>query len=205
MPWVNPKDVPCGCIPKHPLALRIGPYGDVFQWPPQDVLQTQFCQVGWFPWSVEIITLVYLWVFENTLNGLPICRFWFSKTRRSSLKSNNYHELPEIYPPLGITIWFGVSCVLLVDAILNIIHFAPTNFRFKRFFSGLGKLLTTENPLKMRKNAFYFILEVLFVLEIFTFLFGVFDYVERRLDEKAEINYSSTNIYNTHIAQYLKK
>ena len=69
----------------------------------------------------------------------------------------------------------------------------------------MGKLLTTENPLKMRKNAFYFILEVLFVLEIFTFLFGVFDYVERRLDEKAEINYSSTNIYNTHIAQYLKK
>ena len=57
----------------------------------------------------------------------------------------------------------------------------------------------------MRKNAFYFILEVLFVLEIFKFLFGVFDYVERRLDEKAEINYSSTNIYNTHIAQYLKK
>ena len=116
-----------------------------------------------------------------------------------------YQELPEIYPPLGITIWFGVSCVLLVDAMLNIIHFAPTNVRFKRSFSGLGKLLTTENRLKMMKNAFYFIEEVLFVLEIFTFLYGVFDYVEKRLDEKAEINYSSTNIYNTHIAQYLKK
>ena len=39
----------------------------------------------------------------------------------------------------------------------------------KRPLSGLTQFLTIENPLKMMKNAFHFILKVLFVLEIFIF------------------------------------
>ena len=39
------------------------------------------------------------------------------------------------------------------------------------------------------KNDFYFVLKALFVLEIFTFLFRVFDYTEKRLGKKAMINF----------------
>ena len=38
-------------------------------------------------------------------------------------------------------------------------------------FSGLRQFLLTENPLKMMKNAFYFMLTVFFVLELFRLLF----------------------------------
>ena len=40
--------------------------------------------------------------------------------------------------------------------------------KFKERFSGLRQFLTIECPLKMMKNAFYFMLKDLFVLEIFT-------------------------------------
>ena len=35
---------------------------------------------------------------------------------------------------------------------------------------GLRQYLTTESPLNLMKNIFYFMLKALFVLEIFTFL-----------------------------------
>ena len=35
---------------------------------------------------------------------------------------------------------------------------------------GLRQFLTTENPLKMMKNAFYYMLHAIFALKIFTFL-----------------------------------
>ena len=64
----------------------------------------------------------------------------------------------------------------------------------------------------MMKNAFYFMLKALFVLEIFTFLSSVFGYVGKRLHKKTMINFKiygltdwKTNIYNVHITQYLKK
>ena len=41
----------------------------------------------------------------------------------------------------------------------------------------------------LMKNAFHFMLKALFVLGIFTFLSGVFGYVEKRLDKKAMVNY----------------
>ena len=61
-----------------------------------------------------------------------------------------------------------------------------------------------ESPLKMMKNAFYFVLKVLFVLEILKFLPWLFDCVEKRLDKKAQVNskmydatgYTTSN-YNT--------
>ena len=53
------------------------------------------------------------------------------------------------------------------------------------------------------KNAFYFMLKAVFVLEIFT-LFG---YVEKRLDKKADVNFKiydvtdwATNNYNIYFS-----
>ena len=45
--------------------------------------------------------------------------------------------------------------------------------------SGLKQFLTTENPLKLIRNAFYFILKAVFVLMIFKFLFWLFGHVEK--------------------------
>ena len=45
--------------------------------------------------------------------------------------------------------------------------------------SGLKQFLTTENPLKLMRNAFYFILKAVFVLMIFKFLFWLFGHVEK--------------------------
>ena len=62
------------------------------------------------------------------------------------------------------------------------------------------------------KNAFYFMLKALFVLELFKFLPWLFGYMEKKLSKKANVNskiFDATdrtiNNYNTHIDQYLKK
>ena len=64
-----------------------------------------------------------------------------------------------------------------------------------------------ESTLKMMKNAFYFMLKALLFLEIFTFLYWLFGYVEKRLDKKATVNFKIYDITdyttincNTHIA-----
>ena len=61
------------------------------------------------------------------------------------------------------------------------------------------------------KNAFYFMLITLFVLEIFAFLSCYFGYVGKLIDKKAMVNFKvfevidwTTNNKNIHIAQYLK-
>ena len=43
--------------------------------------------------------------------------------------------------------------------------------KVKGGLSGLRQILEPESPLKLMKNAFYFILKALFVLKIFKFLF----------------------------------
>ena len=53
--------------------------------------------------------------------------------------------------------------------------------------SSLTQFLTTENPFKMMKNAFYSMLKALFVPEIFTFLSWLFDYVEKHLDKNLSL------------------
>ena len=62
------------------------------------------------------------------------------------------------------------------------------------------------------KNYFYFMLKVLFILEMFKFLSCLFGYVEKCLDKKAKANvkiYDITdwtdNKRRTYIVQYLKK
>ena len=64
----------------------------------------------------------------------------------------------------------------------------------------------------MMKNAFYFMLKALFLIEIFTFLYCIFGNLEKRLDKKTMVNfkihdvtYWITNVCNINIAQYLKK
>ena len=64
----------------------------------------------------------------------------------------------------------------------------------------------------MTTNAFYLMLRALFVLHIFTFLSLYFGYVEKRLNQKAIVNFTiydvtgwTINNYNTLIAQYHKK
>ena len=51
---------------------------------------------------------------------------------------------------------------------------------FKGLLSGLRQFLTTESPLKMMKNAFYFMLKAFFVLKIFTFLYWYFRPAEKQ-------------------------
>ena len=64
----------------------------------------------------------------------------------------------------------------------------------------------------MMKNAFYFMLKALFLIEIFTFLYCIFGKLEKRLDKKTMVNFKIhdvtdwiTNVCNINIAQYLKK
>ena len=61
-------------------------------------------------------------------------------------------------------------------------------------------------------NPFYFMLKAPLILEIFTFLSRVFGYIETRLEMKTKVNFKiydvtdgTTNNYNTHIAEYLKR
>ena len=72
--------------------------------------------------------------------------------------------------------------------------------------------LVTETPEKItKKKAFYFTLIVLFVPEIFKFLFTISGHVGKRLDKKAIVNFKMydvtnwiTSDYNTHVARYLR-
>ena len=84
--------------------------------------------------------------------------------------------------------------------------------RNKVTLSGMKKFLAAKSPFKMMKNAFCFILEALFVLELFKFLFGLLGHAGKWLDNKAKVNFKIcdvtdwiTNNYNTHTARYLSK
>ena len=77
----------------------------------------------------------------------------------------------------------------------------------------LRQFLVAESPLKMMKNAFYFMLKALFILKIFKCSAWLFVHVEeKQLDKKGKVNFKiydvtgwQINNYKTHIAQYLKK
>ena len=78
--------------------------------------------------------------------------------------------------------------------------------------SGLRQFLTTESPLKVMGNAFYFVLKAFSVLKIFKFLSWLFGHVGKRLHEKTKVNFKiydatdwTANSSNTHIAQCRKK
>ena len=46
----------------------------------------------------------------------------------------------------------------------------------------------------MMKNAFYFMLKTLFVLEIFTFLSRLFSYTEKQIDKKVMVTFKIYDI-----------
>ena len=60
-------------------------------------------------------------------------------------------------------------------------------YDFECALSGLRQLLPTERPLKMMKNAFYFTLKAIFVLNIFKFLPWLFGHVENSLIRRIEL------------------
>ena len=83
---------------------------------------------------------------------------------------------------------------------------------FHAIFSPSKKVDFIESPLKMMKNAFYFILKALFVVKIFNFCPDFFGHVGKWLDKKTEIIFKiydvinwKANNYHTLIAPYLKK
>ena len=76
--------------------------------------------------------------------------------------------------------------------------------------SGLRQFLAIQSSLEMMKNAFYFTLKALFILNIFSFLLLLFAHVEQRFDEKVNFKIYDvinriTDNYNIHIGQYLRK
>ena len=61
------------------------------------------------------------------------------------------------------------------------------------------------------KIVFYFMLKVVFVLEIFAFSSWLFGYVEKRRNKKVKVSFKiydvtdwTTSDFNTYIVQYLK-
>ena len=60
--------------------------------------------------------------------------------------------------------------------------------------SGLRQYLTTENLLKMMKNDFDFMLKVLFVLKVFSFLSWLFGYVEKQPNKNTKVNFKICDV-----------
>ena len=84
--------------------------------------------------------------------------------------------------------------------------------KFKGALSSLRPFLAAENPLRMIKNAFYFMSKALFVLKISKFLSWLFGHVTKRFNKKNNVNFTFydvrawlTNNCNIHIAQHLEK
>ena len=58
----------------------------------------------------------------------------------------------------------------------------------------LNFICFNETSVKMMQNTFHFMLKVLLVLEIFTFLSWIFRYVQKQLDKKAKVNFKIYNV-----------
>ena len=63
--------------------------------------------------------------------------------------------------------------------------------------------MATENPLKKMKNAFYFTLNALLVLEIFQFLFSICGHAGKKLDKKVKINFKIYDVTNWVTSNYI--
>ena len=91
--------------------------------------------------------------------------------------------------------------IFMISLTYIVLYKKTTKFKFRNSYlqgplSGLRQFLTIESPLKMMKNTFYFMLKVLFVLEISTFLSWIFGYVEKRLDKKVMVNFKIYDVTN---------
>ena len=88
---------------------------------------------------------------------------------------------------------------------------AAMHLKLKDAPSGLRKILATESPLKMMKNAFYFASKALFILKIFRFSSWLFGHAAKPLDKKDQVSFKFYDVtawlrnnFNTHIAQYFE-
>ena len=72
--------------------------------------------------------------------------------------------------------WLKNTAIWLAEHILAHVSVTNTftNIGIKGALSGLRQFLTTESPLKMMKNAFYFTSNALCVLKMFKFLSWIF-------------------------------
>ena len=106
-------------------------------------------------WSeIGIFDILFKRLHEETLEDLQINSNWKFQTR--AIK----------WWPFKLFVKLHESPLLIANIV-------------KGAVSGLKQFLTTENPLKLMKNAFYFILKAVFVLMIFKFLFWLFGHVEK--------------------------
>ena len=62
-----------------------------------------------------------------------------------------------------------------------------------------------ESSLKTMKNDSYFMLKALFVLDIFTFLYWLFGYVEKRLDKAAMTSQTGQQLIAIHILRNIPR
>ena len=119
---------------------------------------------------------------EKWLQGV-FCKKAFLKISANSQR-NTFLTLLNAFRPSGLQLLYRESPALVfrnqpfVDPLQSrcswIIHKihgeTPVwEFLFKGALSGLRQFLTTESPLKMMENAFYFTLKALFVLKILSF------------------------------------
>ena len=105
---------------------------------------------------------------------------------------------------------FGFLNFLIFSEVIEIEHLVKMGWEFRVESLNFQKhflICFNENPLKMRKNTFYFMLKAIFICPTF------FDLVGKRFDKKKamgnfktyDITDWTTNNYDTHIAQHLKK
>ena len=82
-----------------------------------------------------------------------ICHYWYFLDKGFSFQPsvcNNFHDVLMMYVKVGFSPFKTICVIRLI-----------------------------ESPLKLIKNAFYFILKALFVLKIFKFLSRLFGHVEK--------------------------
>ena len=117
--------------------------------------------------------------------NLPPCHYY----NQSTWPNNNWKLMLQVY--------FDTSSPLLLPSFWY--------NRLKGALSSLKQVLATESPLQMMKNAFYFILKAVLVLEIFKFLSWIFGNIEKGLIYKDNFDFKVhdvttrlTNNWNKH-------
>ena len=122
----------------------------------------------------------------------------------------SYHIVKQLTLNTGKTFYHILRQLISSRAKAFVSHSEATYIKVA--LSGQREFLAIESPLKMVKNAFYFLLKALFVLKIFEFLSWLFSHAEKRLDKKDKVNFKIydfttwlKNNHNIHIDQYYKK
>ena len=116
---------------------------------------------------------------------------------RKRLTFTRNHHFSNLVLPLIMTTIFYLSFLVFTERAVKFSSQFPGNIFFCKYFylrkvkynyqlkvdSHLPKeiifICFSERPLKMMKNSFYFVLNVIFFVEIFKFLSWLFDHVEK--------------------------